>query len=156
MVMNGYSTFSKAPALKFHYKFTFTTMPVTLIVGRIFALCRDAIGTFHNLCDWAVVCVCVCVFVIYQISVRTFVWPLLLAFAIFQLIYKDLLKSRLERFKILLRYPTVCVCWLFVLFYGISTRLGSFNAQLSHFGLVWFHGISTIVGYLMPNPYSYI
>ena len=25
-----------------------------------------------------------------------------------------------------------------------------------YIGLVWFNGISTIVGYLMPNPFSYI
>ena len=24
------------------------------------------------------------------------------------------------------------------------------------FGLVWFYGISTLVGYLMPNPFLYI
>ena len=24
------------------------------------------------------------------------------------------------------------------------------------FGLIWFYGISTIVGYLMPNPFLYI
>ena len=45
--------------------------------------------------------------------------------------------------------------WLGVLFYGVSTLPGLFNAELSHFGLVWFYGISTI-GYLMANPFLYI
>ena len=47
-----------------------------------------------------------------------------------------------------------------VWFYGISTIVGLFNAKSSlniyikyvWFGLVWFYGISTIGGYLMPNP----
>ena len=44
----------------------------------------------------------------------------------------------------------------FVLFYGVSTLSGSFNAELSNFGLVWFYVISIILGYLMPNPFLYI
>ena len=49
------------------------------------------------------------------------------------------------------------VGWLIgVLFYGVSTLFGLFNAELSHFSLIWFYGISTIVGYLMPNPFIYI
>ena len=42
------------------------------------------------------------------------------------------------------------VGWLVILFYGVSTIFGSFNAKSSHFdkkfGLVWFNGKSTIVG----------
>ena len=30
------------------------------------------------------------------------------------------------------------------------------NKREKKFDLVWFHGISTIIGYLMPNPFSYI
>ena len=33
----------------------------------------------------------------------------------------------------------------------------SINEEIVWFGLVWFYGISTFVGYLMPNPlYTYI
>ena len=42
------------------------------------------------------------------------------------------------------------------LFYGVSTLFGLFNTEFSHLGLVWFYDISTIVGYLMPNPFLYI
>ena len=49
---------------------------------------------------------------------------------------------------------------LVVLFYGISTLLGLFNAELSHFdknlAFVWFYGISSMKGYLMSNPFLYI
>ena len=48
-------------------------------------------------------------------------------------------------------------------FYGISTIIGYlmpnplYTYILNTFGLVWFYGISTIVGYLIPNPlYTYI
>ena len=55
------------------------------------------------------------------------------------------------------------VGWL-VLFYSISILFRTFNAELSHFdkGLhVWFHwvclyDVSTIAGYLMQYPFSYI
>ena len=56
--------------------------------------------------------------------------------------------------------------WLvgLVLFYGISTIVGYLmpdplyiNILNIWFGLVVFYGISTIVGYLMPNPiYTYV
>ena len=50
--------------------------------------------------------------------------------------------------------------WLVVLFYGISTLYGSLNAEPSDFDknlvFLWFYGISTIVDYLMPNPFIYI
>ena len=47
-----------------------------------------------------------------------------------------------------------------VWFYGISTLVGylmpnplySIYIKYIGFGLVWFYGISTLVGYLMPNP----
>ena len=42
---------------------------------------------------------------------------------------------------------------LAVLFYSISTLFGSFNAESSHFGLVY--GIST-TGYLIPNIFLFI
>ena len=41
-------------------------------------------------------------------------------------------------------------------FYSVSTLFELFNTELSHFGLVWFYGISTIVGYLMQDPFLYI
>ena len=44
---------------------------------------------------------------------------------------------------------------LFGLFYGGLTLFGLFNAESSPFGLFWFYGISTIVGYFMPNPFLY-
>ena len=47
----------------------------------------------------------------------------------------------------------------FVGFYGISTIIGYLmpNPLYIGFGWVWFYGISTIIGYLMPNPlYTYI
>ena len=30
------------------------------------------------------------------------------------------------------------------------------TCQIFWFGLVWFYGTSTIVGYLMPNPFLYL
>ena len=30
------------------------------------------------------------------------------------------------------------------------------DKQIVLFGLVWFYGVSTILGYLMPNPFLYI
>ena len=45
-----------------------------------------------------------------------------------------------------------------VLFYGMSTIIGYLIPNtiityiLNIYDLVWFYGISTIVGYLMPNP----
>ena len=48
-------------------------------------------------------------------------------------------------------------------FYGISTIVGYlmpnplYTYILNKYDLVWFYGISTIVGYLMPNPlYTYV
>ena len=48
-------------------------------------------------------------------------------------------------------------------FYGISTIVGNlmpnplFTYILNIYDLVWFDSISTIMGYLMPNPfYAYI
>ena len=51
---------------------------------------------------------------------------------------------------------TQIVYWFVVSFYGVSTRFGSFNAELSHFDkrlYIWFSFMShqPIVGYLMPN-----
>ena len=62
------------------------------------------------------------------------------------------------------KYKIICVDsisnrlvgWLIGLIDDVSTLFVSFNAELSHFGLVWFYGISTIVGYLMPNLFLYI
>ena len=46
------------------------------------------------------------------------------------------------------------VGWSIVLFYGVSTGFGSFNAEINHFG--GSYGILTVVVYLRPNPFLYI
>ena len=43
--------------------------------------------------------------------------------------------------------------------YFVLKRLnyfGSLNAELSYFSFVWIYGISTILGYVMSNPFLYI
>ena len=56
----------------------------------------------------------------------------------------------------------ILVIGSFVTFGGFPSRFSkccfhSFTLCLIRFGLVWFYGISTIVGYLMPNPaFTYI
>ena len=48
------------------------------------------------------------------------------------------------------------VGWLVSCFTAYQPFFGPFNSKLSNSCLVCFHGISTIVGYLMSNPFSYI
>ena len=47
MTMNRYSSFLKAPGLKFHHQMEFTDMPMTLI-GKVLHLCKSAVSVFYN------------------------------------------------------------------------------------------------------------
>ena len=68
-------------------------------------------------------------------------------------------------FKIQIRISFIHCLFLFRIFYALKERKKS-TLKSSHidflkdnlvlFCLVWFYSISTIVGYLMPNPFFYI
>ena len=47
--MKGYSTFSKAPGLKYPHQMQFSIIPRTLIGVGVSSLSRDAISIFYNL-----------------------------------------------------------------------------------------------------------
>ena len=79
----------------------------------------------------------------YILDIYNLVWPGFMAYQLFILLY-------MIWFDLVLRH--INHCWLF----NAKSCLYRYINYI-RFGLVGFYGISTIVGYLMPNPlYTYI
>ena len=53
-------------------------------------------------------------------------------------------------------FDTLLDCWFLCVEYTYIAFYSQVHSDLEWFGLVWFYGISTMVGYLMPNPFLFI
>ena len=99
--------------------------------------------------------ICNCFLPFVQLTVQGFSLKLTLKFLelINILIYSFVLLFLTEQSK----KPTICLCYIFFMcICSSSLRKTNFLELLVWFGLVWFYNISTILDYLMPNPFLYI